>query len=113
MSFSNFLARQCLRDEAMASASAAWCTRNPGGLLLGLVGVNHAKFACGVQARTARMLPGGSDSVASVILNPTPFNSYNNALNLRACDRRAVANEACLRNDVEVQNYVLQVPAQT
>ncbi|EOD07675.1 hypothetical protein EMIHUDRAFT_218186 [Emiliania huxleyi CCMP1516] len=77
ISFPNFLTRQSLRDEAMASASAAWLAEHPQGLLLGLVGVNHVKFS--------------------------PFN-------LRLCDRAAVANEACLRNDIEVQNYVLQVP---
>eukprot|EP00966_Prymnesium_polylepis_P192788 4468255-Prymnesium_polylepis.1 len=110
MTFANFEARQSFRDEAMASASAAWLAQNPGGLLLGLVGTNHVKFACGVPARTARMLPGGLDSVTSVLLNPTPANTFVDPLNLRRCDRTAVANEACLRNDLEVQNYVLQVP---
>ena len=70
ISFPNFLTRQSLRDEAMASASAAWLAEHPQGLLLGLVGVNHVKFSCGVPARTARMLPGGLDAVASVLLNP-------------------------------------------
>lgn len=117
MSFENFLARQCFRDEAMASASAAWLDRHPDGLLLGLCGTNHAKFTCGVQARTARMLggadassTGGLDAVGSILLNPTPFNSFNGPLNLRACDKTSVPNEACVRNDIELQNYVLQLP---
>ena len=110
MTFNNFLARQSLRDEAMASASAAWLTRNPGGVLLGLVGTNHIKFGCGIPARTARMLPGGLDVVTSVLLNPTPANTFVDPMNLRACDKTAVVNEACVRNDIEVQNYVLQVP---
>ena len=110
MSFSNFVARQVLRDEAMASASAKWLTQNPNGLLLGLVGVNHVKFSCGVPARTARMLPGGLDVVTSVLLNPAPANTFTDPLNLRICDRTVVANEACVRNDIEVQNYVLQIP---
>ena len=110
MSFSNFVARQVLRDEAMASASAKWLTQNPNGLLLGLVGVNHVKFSCGVPARTARMLPGGLDVVTSVLLNPTPANTFTDPLSLRICDRTVVANEACVRNDIEVQNYVLQIP---
>lgn len=110
MSFPNFLTRQSLRDEAMASASAAWLAEHPQGLLLGLVGVNHVKFSCGVPARTARMLPGGLDAVASVLLNPTAASTFVDPFNLRLCDRAAVANEACLRNDIEVQNYVLQVP---
>ena len=94
----------------MASASAAWLAQNPDGLLLGLVGVNHVKFSCGVPARTARMLPGGLDDVASVLLNPTPANTFVDPLDLRLCDRTKVPNEACLRNDIELQNYVLQVP---
>ena len=110
MSFENFLARQSLRDEAMASASAAWLAQHPDGLLLGLVGTNHAKFACGVPARTARMLSGELDAVASILLNPTPASTFVDPSNLRVCDQTVVANEACVRNDIEVQNYVLQVP---
>ena len=110
MSFANFLARQTLRDESMACASAAWIRDHPDGLLLGLVGTNHVKFACGVPARTARMLPGGLDVVTSVLLNPTPANTFVDPSDLRLCGRSVVANEACVRNDIEVQNYVLQVP---
>ena len=110
MAFTTFVARQCLRDEAMATATVAWLAQNPGGLILGLVGVNHVKFACGVPARTARMLPGGLDGVSSVLMNPTPASTYVNPSNLRVCDRTAVRHEACVRNDIEVQNYVLQVP---
>ena len=110
MTFANFLARQSLRDEAMASATAAWLTQNPDGLLLGLVGTNHVKFACGAPARAARMLPGGLDEVASVMLNPRPAQTFLDPTDLRLCDRTAVANEACVRNDIELQNYVLQIP---
>ena len=31
-------------------------------------------------------------------------------MSLRRCDRTAVANEACVLNDIELQNYVLQLP---
>ncbi len=111
MSFANFVDRQSLRDEAMASASCDWLRRNPRGMLVALVGTNHVKFARGVPARAARMLPGGPDAVASVMLNPTPANTFADPAELRLCDRTlAVANEACLRNDIERQNYVLQVP---
>ena len=106
ITFSSFLARQMLRDEGMASASAAWLTQNPDGLLLGIVGTNHAKFGCGVAARLAQALPGGLDEVTSVLLNPTPFNTE---ADLRRCDGTFVANEVCIRNDIEVQNYVLQL----
>ena len=90
--------------------------RHPDGLLLGLVGVNHAKFSCGVPARTARLLktPGGGsslDAVASILLNPTPFTTFDGPSELRICEGMPpVANEACLRNDIELQNYVLQIP---
>ena len=79
--------------------------------MLNLVGVSHAKFDRGVQARTARML-GSSRAVASVLLNPTPINSFGGAEinNLRPCDGAAVPNEACVLNDIEVQNYVMQLP---
>ena len=110
MSFANFVARQAVRDETMASASASWLRDHPDGLLVGLVGTNHVKFGCGVPARTARMLPGGLDAVTSVLLNPTPANTFVDPSDLRPCGRRAVANEACVRNDIELQNYVLQVP---
>ena len=64
----------------------------------------------------ARMLPGGLDSVASVLLNPTPANTFVDPLSLRVCDRRAVPNEACLRNDIEVHSHLpcaLCAPAST
>ena len=50
------------------------------------------------------------DAVASVLLNPTPANTFTDPSSLRPCDRRRVANEACMRNDIELQNYVLQLP---
>jgi len=106
ISFTNFLARQAWRDEGMASTSAGWLTKNPGGLMLGLLGGNHVKFGCGVPARTARMLPGGLNEVASVLINPTPFDTE---ADLRRCSGTTVANEGCLRNEIEVQNYVLQL----
>lgn len=56
------------------------------------------------------MLPGGLDKVSSILLNPTPANTFLDPSGLRLCDRTAVPNEACLRNDIEVQNYVLQLP---
>lgn len=70
MSFRNFFSGRVLWDEAMGSASAAWCNAHPSGLLVGLVGSDHVKFGCGVPARAARQLPGGLDSVATVMLNP-------------------------------------------
>lgn len=105
-----FLDRQALRDEAMASISAAWLEKNPHGLLVGLIGGNHIKFGCGVPARVARMLSSdrGLEGVASVLINPTPFDTE---ADLRRCDgaAAAVADETCLRNKIEVQNYVLQL----
>jgi uncharacterized iron-regulated protein len=58
MTFENFLARQCLRDEAMATASLTWLARNPTGLLFGLVGVNHGESAWpGLKAGSHPSLP--------------------------------------------------------
>jgi len=41
MSFRNFLSGRLLWDEAMAQAAHQWTRRHPGGLLVGLVGVDH------------------------------------------------------------------------
>ena len=47
--------------------------------------------------------------VASVLLNPQPASTFADPLDLRACDGATVPNEACVRNDIELQNYVLQL----
>jgi uncharacterized iron-regulated protein len=94
VSFSNFVARQMLRDEAMAAAAAGWLSQHPDGMLVGCVGINHATFGCGVPGRLERMLAssdpskvsarrrrrGTSESnrhkmVASVLINPEPLNT--------------------------------------
>uniref|UniRef100_A0A7S4AFP3 Haem-binding uptake Tiki superfamily ChaN domain-containing protein n=2 Tax=Pseudo-nitzschia australis TaxID=44445 RepID=A0A7S4AFP3_9STRA len=91
VSFSNFVARQMLRDEGMASASARWLSANPDGLLVACLGINHVTFGCGVPGRVKRMLlsstPSSSStapvgetqqdpsSVASVLINPEPLNT--------------------------------------
>ena len=75
MTFRNFFSGRILWDEAMASASAAWCEANPTGLLIGLVGSDHVKFGCGVPARCARQLPGGLATTAAVLLNPRPIDT--------------------------------------
>lgn len=112
ISFANFVSRQAFRDEGMASASVSWLTANPDGLLLGFIGGNHVKFGCGVPARVSRMLSlvdGSGISkavVASVLLNPTPFDTE---AELRRCDGTTIVNELCLRNDIEVQNYVIKL----
>ena len=73
MSFSRFLSGRILWDEGMASAASTWCTENPGGLMLGLVGADHVKFRNGIPARFMRM----SKDVActTVIINPTLIDS--------------------------------------
>jgi len=70
MSFRNFFSGRILWDEAMASGAYEWTKKNPGGLLVGLVGADHVKFRNGIPGRFSRM---GKDSLdcISVILNPT------------------------------------------
>ena len=95
MSWSNYVARQSLRDEAMAGASAGWLAQNPGGQMLNLWASSHAKFGYTGSRRARRMVAfGSSHAVASVLLNPTPINTFGGEINnLRPCDRAAVPNE--------------------
>ena len=77
--------------------------------MLNLVGVSHAGWPGradtrrGCSDRRARWRPCAP---------PTPINTFGGAEinNLRPCDGAAVPNEACVLNDIEVQNYVLQLP---
>lgn len=74
MSFKNFLSARILWDEAMASAANQFVAKNPGCLLVGLVGADHIKFQNGIAGRFNRMASsqtGGS----SILLNPTPLDS--------------------------------------
>ena len=87
--YSNFVARQMLRDEGMASAAYGWLSKNPSGILVGCIGINHATFGCGVQGRLEQKLasndiPAGrtpskrkdrEPAVASVLINPEPLNT--------------------------------------
>lgn len=85
--YSNFVARQMLRDEGMASAAYGWLSKNPSGILVGCIGINHATFGCGVQGRLEQKLAknnvlGGKKSnkknqetVASILINPEPLNT--------------------------------------
>ena len=106
MSFANFLARQAVRDETRASASASWLRDHPDGLLVGLVGTTSSLAAgCPPNAHAARWL----DAVTSCAqpdarqylcrsLRPAP---------VRPSRRRERGVRA---RDIELQNYVLQVP---
>ncbi len=86
--YSNFVARQMLRDEGMASAAYAWLSENPSGILVGCIGINHATFGCGVQGRLEQKLAKdgvlvgrtkpnqkNQETVASVLINPEPLNT--------------------------------------
>jgi Haem-binding uptake, Tiki superfamily, ChaN len=44
MPFRNFLSGRLLWDEAMASNAVDWTRKNPGGLIVGLVGADHGTF---------------------------------------------------------------------
>lgn len=58
----------------MASAAYTWMLENQGGLLVGLVGADHVKFANGIPARFSRLSDGKFDSTTMVI-NPTLIDS--------------------------------------
>ena len=95
ISFSNFVARQMLRDGGMASVATSWLSKNPNGVLVGCIGINHATFGCGVPGRVEKMLSDSSTPsqsrqrgkngnlnhkpqkrmVASVLINPEPLNT--------------------------------------
>lgn len=98
VSFSNFVARQMLRDGGMASVATSWLSKNPKGILVGCIGINHATFGCGVPGRVENMLSDystasqsrqrGNNSknsninhnkhermVASILINPEPLNT--------------------------------------
>jgi hypothetical protein len=72
--FGRFLSGRILWDEGMASAASTWCSENPGGLMLGLVGADHVKFTGGIPARFKRMA-GPDVACVSVIINPTLIDS--------------------------------------
>mmetsp|Transcript_9443 Transcript_9443/g.22282 ORF Transcript_9443/g.22282 Transcript_9443/m.22282 type:complete len:431 (-) Transcript_9443:287-1579(-) len=75
MTFSRFLSGRILWDEGMASAASTWCTENPGGLMLGLVGADHVKFLNGIPARFTRMSGTKDMACTTVIINPTLIDS--------------------------------------
>lgn len=74
MSFRNFLSGRILWDEGMASSAHSWVLKNPGGLLVGLVGADHVKFGNGIPGRFARMAREDWDCTA-VVINPTLVDS--------------------------------------
>jgi len=77
----------------MASNAYAWTERNPGGLIIGLVGADHVKFVGGITGRYTQMMAattakGGSPPKhnIAILLNPTlidtrPSGSVSNILN--------------------------------
>ena len=70
ISFLNFFSGQILWDEAMAGNTYDWNMKNPGGLMVGLVGANHVKFEEGATGRYQSLVNDTRDSI-SVLLNPT------------------------------------------
>lgn len=78
--FKNFLARRILWDEALSKACADWCTRNPAGLCVAIVGADHVKYGCGAPARLARSLPDGLGDLATVLLNERQADTKGDAV---------------------------------
>lgn len=70
MSFRNFFSGRVLWDEAMAGNAYEWNMKNPGGLMVGLVGADHVKFEKGITGRYQSLVNDQRESV-SVLLNPT------------------------------------------
>ena len=138
INWTNFVARQMLRDEGMASAAFGWLSKNPNGILVGCIGINHATFGCGVHGRLEQKLASiagekktdmkNQRMVASVLINPDPLNT---GIELKICQGEGrppvddddeaestvrsrifvpnMSNQVCIENSVEVQNYALQV----
>jgi Haem-binding uptake, Tiki superfamily, ChaN len=76
MTFRRFLSGRILWDEGMASGAFSWCSKNPGGLLIGLVGADHVKFKNGIPGRFSRMAAKENLlDCKSVVINPTLIDS--------------------------------------
>lgn len=82
--FSRFYTSRVLRDEAMAARCVQYMTRNPGTLLIGIMGADHVKFHYGVSGRVQRQLDSIADvvgarhcAIRTVLLNPTPADAYD------------------------------------
>ena len=76
MTFRRFLSGRILWDEGMASEAFSWCSRNSGGLLVGLVGADHVKFKNGIPGRFSRMAAKENLlDCTSVVINPTLIDS--------------------------------------
>ncbi|KAL3919187.1 MAG: hypothetical protein SGILL_003879, partial [Bacillariaceae sp.] len=76
MTFRKFLSGRILWDEGMASEAFSWCSQNPGGLLIGLVGADHVKFKNGIPGRFSRMAAKENLlDCTSVVINPTLIDS--------------------------------------
>mmetsp|Transcript_4991 Transcript_4991/g.8846 ORF Transcript_4991/g.8846 Transcript_4991/m.8846 type:complete len:451 (+) Transcript_4991:133-1485(+) len=76
MTFRRFLSGRILWDEGMASGAFSWCSNNPDGLLIGLVGADHVKFKNGIPGRFQRMAAKDNKfDCISVVINPTLIDS--------------------------------------
>lgn len=77
MTFGRFLSGRLLWDEGMASRAFSWCTKNPHGLLIGLVGADHVKYKYGIPGRFSRMVSTKEMDAecTTVVINPTLIDS--------------------------------------
>lgn len=77
MTFRRFLSGRLLWDEGMASNAFSWCTENPQGLLVGLVGADHVKYKYGIPGRFSRMASSKEmdTECTAVVINPTLIDS--------------------------------------
>lgn len=75
MTYQNFFSGRILWDESMAGNAYAWTRKNPGGLMIGLIGADHVKFSKGVVGRYDRLVGDESKENVAVLLNPTLIDS--------------------------------------
>jgi len=81
MSFRNFFSGRILWDESMAGNAFAWTKKNPGGLLIGLVGADHIKFELGVVGRFDRFMKQQQQQQEEGVTSITTKNLSSNILN--------------------------------
>lgn len=75
MSYLNFIGGRILWDETMAGRAYSWTRKNPGGLMIGLIGADHIKFSKGIPGRFERWINSDDTANISVLLNPTLIDS--------------------------------------
>ena len=120
MTFRNFFSGRILWDEAMAGNAYDWNMKNPGGIMVGLVGADHVKFEKGITGRYQSLVKNERDCV-SVLLNPTlidtrPSGSVSNYANAASSSfpEQITLQLRYLKDDVDASSQeVRSLPSST